>query len=553
MTEALKDTHVNKMKSGGEMEVPRSKSKSKAYRRGCIFYFFLYMSYGSIVPYLPLIWRDKGFSESQVGLLGSIRPAMSFLATPVLCGFADRRNIQQQILYVAMMLYAVFPPSVLVAGGFSAVVVVETLSSIAKSPITSLVDAAVRHSFGGDGYGVQRLWGAFGFGVASFISGYLCDAAGGGYEGVMLFFVAVMAIGLMASTGVPVGRNDDLPDVDEDKDCECPMMEDDGAVALKTEPKSVKRVNHDGASNGILVDGIVIPTAANGGVANQMEDNVTSGTSKRFRQEPLTIDDRKTHDDAKGRFLTVVRLMFGTLESSSLFAAVLLSGMAGGVIDIFLFIRLKELGGSHMLIGLTRLAMCLSEVPCFYLSGPLIKRVGVRGAISLAQVAYLTRLIYYSNLKEPWWVLPAEMVHGMTFAITWSATTDYAHQIAPAHMRTTVQGVISGLHWGLGFGLGALLGGILYEHLGARLCFIVSSILPLFALMLLASPTARLWFSSTMTNSQRHWMVDSEYELAQTENNEIGIEAFYGGDVKRDLQIDGNGYVSNGKNHELIL
>lgn len=83
-------------------------------------------------------------------------------------------------------------------------------------------------------------------------------------------------------------------------------------------------------------------------------------------------------------------------------------------------------------------------------------------------------------------------------------------------MRTTVQGVISGLHWGLGFGLGALLGGILYEHLGARLCFIVSSILPLFALMLLASPTARLWFSSTMTNSQRHWMVDNEYELAQT-------------------------------------
>lgn len=56
-----------------------------------------------------------------------------------------------KILYAAMMLYAVFPPSVLVAGGFSAVVVVETLSSIAKSPITSLVDAAVRHSFGGDG------------------------------------------------------------------------------------------------------------------------------------------------------------------------------------------------------------------------------------------------------------------------------------------------------------------------------------------------------------------------------------------------------------------
>lgn len=52
---------------------------------------------------------------------------------------------------------------------------------------------------------MQRLWGAVGFGVASLISGYLCDAAGGSYEGVMLFFVAVMAVALMASRGVPVG------------------------------------------------------------------------------------------------------------------------------------------------------------------------------------------------------------------------------------------------------------------------------------------------------------------------------------------------------------
>lgn len=66
-------------------------------------------------------------------------------------------------------------------------------------------------------YGVQRLWGAFGFGVASFISGYLCDAAGGGYGGVMLFFVVLMAIGLIASTGVPVGRNDERPDGNEDE------------------------------------------------------------------------------------------------------------------------------------------------------------------------------------------------------------------------------------------------------------------------------------------------------------------------------------------------
>lgn len=54
------------------------------------------------------------------------------------------------------------------------------------------------------------------------------------------------------------------------------------------------------------------------------------------------------------------------------------------------------MGGSHVLCGLARLIMCLAEVPFFYLSGPLIKRMGVRSVIALAQTAYLTRFIYYS-------------------------------------------------------------------------------------------------------------------------------------------------------------
>ena len=37
----------------------------------------------------------------------------------------------------------------------------------------------------------------------------------------------------------------------------------------------------------------------------------------------------------------------------------------------------------------------------------------------------------WQNLREPWWVLPAEVLHGLTFAAMWAATTDYAHQIAP--------------------------------------------------------------------------------------------------------------------------
>lgn len=58
--------------------------------------------------------------------------------------------------------------------------------------------------------------------------------------------------------------------------------------------------------------------------------------------------------------------------------------------------RLEELGGSHLLCGLARLIMCIAEVPFFCLSGPMIRRIGVRGVIAWAQLAYLVRFIYYA-------------------------------------------------------------------------------------------------------------------------------------------------------------
>lgn len=58
--------------------------------------------------------------------------------------------------------------------------------------------------------------------------------------------------------------------------------------------------------------------------------------------------------------------------------------------------RLEELGGSNKLFGLARIIMCLAEVPFFYASGALIERMGVRGVVAMAQIAYIVRFLYYS-------------------------------------------------------------------------------------------------------------------------------------------------------------
>lgn len=91
-------------------------------------------------------------------------------------------------------------------------------------------------------------------------------------------------------------------------------------------------------------------------------------------------------------------------------------------------------------------------------------------------------------------------------------------------MRATIQGVVTGLHWGLGFGLGAVLGGVLYAGLGARLCFGVSAALPSLSLLLLALPSARLWFINSMGQGRRG--DESAYELVEKVSALFVVQGF---------------------------
>eukprot|EP00903_Cladosiphon_okamuranus_P013285 g12384.t2 len=369
-------------------------------------------------------------------------------------------------------------------------------------------------------FGFQRLWGAVGFGVASLVAGYVSDLNGGSYAGVMLVFVVNNLVALVASTGVPIGHvnNADYNDNDH-KDGEGARV---GATGNALTPVDRNmddarvRGGHqeheeESSSPRATISNTTTSTAAaaaddhldryNDEDDNEAQVNDSDALLESRPGDNNTVGDGKREQGAEGArenagVAMAIRIMLGTDESASFFMAVVLSGIGSGVIDTFLFIRLEELGGSHVLCGLARLIMCGGEVLLFHLSGPLIRRVGVRRVIALAQLALITRFVYYSVLREPWRVLPAEVLHGLTFAAMWAATTNYAHQISPAHLRTTIQGMVSGVYGGLGQGLGSMLGGLLYAGLGARRCFAVSSSLPSLSLLLLALPMLPRWCKS---------------------------------------------------------
>lgn len=184
------------------------------------------------------------------------------------------------------------------------------------------------------------------------------------------------------------------------------------------------------------------------------------------------------------------KVLVSTFEALSFFVIVYILGIVSGILEQFMFVWLVEIGGTGTLMGVSRFITCAAEVPFFHFSQQLIDRVGVNGVLAMACVCYVLRFLYYAHLTTPWAVLPAELLHGVTFAAMWAASVSKAHQLAPEGMGATAQGLLEGVHWKLGMCTGSLLGGFLYERVGAVRTFETAAMVSAFALVLLAAAPA---------------------------------------------------------------
>ncbi|CAH1777765.1 unnamed protein product [Owenia fusiformis] len=137
-------------------------------------------------------------------------------------------------------------------------------------------------------------------------------------------------------------------------------------------------------------------------------------------------------------------------------------GMMTGVHEAFLFWYLIELGSQQITIGLALAVTCMAEFPALLFAGKVINKIGEVFCLYLALLGWSIRFFCYSVIPEAWYVLPIELLHGITFALMYAAASGYGSIVAPKGMSATIQGLIGGLHFGLGKGAGSLLGGLIY-------------------------------------------------------------------------------------------
>lgn len=170
--------------------------------------------------------------------------------------------------------------------------------------------------------------------------------------------------------------------------------------------------------------------------------------------------------------------------------AILLVGTGYAMYDNFFAIHMKAQGASSAVIGLIFVAATVSELPVFFFSAALIRRLSLRGVILMAFIVFALRGVAWALVPSPGWGVAVQLLHGLSFSALWTAAVLYVSQIAPPGLGASAQALFVLAFMGLGKASGALLGAQLYDTLGSGM-FAIGAGVALLGVVVFAITEAR--------------------------------------------------------------
>ncbi len=122
----------------------------------------------------------------------------------------------------------------------------------------------------------------------------------------------------------------------------------------------------------------------------------------------------------------------------------LVIGMGLGIVDIYLFLRLDEIGTSKALMGFTLTMGTASEIVIFFFTDRLLKSLGTSRLLKIGVGALSLQMIGYSFLTVPWVAPLIQILHGPSFAGMWAAGVTIANKRSPEGMGADNTGFVFG-------------------------------------------------------------------------------------------------------------
>ena len=189
----------------------------------------------------------------------------------------------------------------------------------------------------------------------------------------------------------------------------------------------------------------------------------------------------------------------------------------------------EDLNASNFLCGVSVLITVMFEIPLFYFSKFIMKRVSLHSMNVIAAIAYCFRVVTYTliNPDSQWMLLSVEPLHGVTFALHKLSCLHYISSIAPTGLEASAQSVLSVVQ-SLGSATGVLCSGVIIDRFG-------SDVLYRSAATLIMIATAVYYYFAVFTSttipsgSSKHG--DGGFELLKTneveeeeEDNNLAVE-----------------------------
>jgi hypothetical protein len=374
--------------------------KNESYWSNKCLYFLLFGGLGIYFPYLAIFYETLNFSKSQIGILCMIPNFCAFFVAPFISMIGDALHAHYEVMMICLIGSTLVILTYLLTSSFTTLALIVLLGSMLRSPLYPQVDALTMSTLTDKSkYGEIRAWGAIGFGIFSLIGGILSSDDSSSTSSTTekssshsssntssfrsVFYIHAI---MLFCTGFIL-----LYFVNK-------IQLDDLLTRLKQQ-----------RSNFLITSSPEVATTVNTLRLNN-EEELQSSTIVDSQQK---IPIKETETKKKRSVLSALIQVFQEHPQVGIFSLIVFfSGFGEGVIDSYLFLRLKSLGGSGLVMGISRFITCASEVPMFQIAGKLQEKYGVWPMLAVTQFAFVIRFTYYSTLTIPWLVLPCEILHG---------------------------------------------------------------------------------------------------------------------------------------------
>lgn len=153
-------------------------------------------------------------------------------------------------------------------------------------------------------------------------------------------------------------------------------------------------------------------------------------------------------------------------------ASALLLGSAFAATNNFVTLRINVLGGGALLIGAASAFQALTEIPTMAYTSHLLRYLSQRSLYVAGTCIYVAVFVAWAFVSDALVTALLKLALGVGFALTYVGTVMIADDLAPRHLRATVQATVKAVSAGLAPVLGALGGGIIYGAIGSGAMFV---------------------------------------------------------------------------------